>query len=68
MERQRLFLGSLDIEFTERCNNNCVHCYINLPATDLVTKKRELSTIKREDLELFFDLGPGKIAVNALPQ
>ena len=40
---KRLFLGSLDIELTERCNNNCVHCYINLSATDLAAKKRELS-------------------------
>ena len=25
-------LGHLDIELTERCNNACMHCYINLPA------------------------------------
>lgn len=37
-------LGWLDIELTERCNNNCLHCCINLPADDLATKKRELST------------------------
>jgi radical SAM protein with 4Fe4S-binding SPASM domain len=37
-------LGQLDIELTERCNNNCVHCCINLPADDLEVKKRELST------------------------
>ena len=28
-------LGRLDIELTERCNNNCIHCYINRPANDL---------------------------------
>ncbi len=37
-------LGRLDFELTERCNNNCIHCYINLPADDLEAKERELST------------------------
>jgi len=37
-------LDALEMELTERCNNNCVHCYINLPATDDDTKGRELST------------------------
>jgi radical SAM protein with 4Fe4S-binding SPASM domain len=37
-------LSELDIELTERCNNNCLHCCINLPADDTVAKKRELST------------------------
>jgi radical SAM protein with 4Fe4S-binding SPASM domain len=41
--KQRL-IGRLDIELTERCNNNCAHCYINLPATDEVARKREMST------------------------
>lgn len=36
-------LDSLDIELTERCNNNCIHCYINLPADDLDARQRELS-------------------------
>ncbi|MFH0790098.1 MAG: radical SAM protein [Candidatus Omnitrophota bacterium] len=42
-------LGELDIELTERCNNNCIHCCINLPQDDLEAKKKELSTeeIKR---------------------
>jgi len=34
---------SAEIELTERCNNNCVHCYINLAANDEEAKKRELS-------------------------
>ncbi len=38
-----LLLGWLDIELTERCNNNCMHCYINLPANDTAAKERELS-------------------------
>ncbi|MFC1857290.1 radical SAM protein [Thermodesulfobacteriota bacterium] len=37
-------LSHLDIELTERCNNNCIHCYINLPAEDITAKSRELST------------------------
>jgi radical SAM protein with 4Fe4S-binding SPASM domain len=37
-------LDILDMELTERCNNNCIHCYINLPADDLNAKERELST------------------------
>jgi radical SAM protein with 4Fe4S-binding SPASM domain len=37
-------MSQLDIELTERCNNNCIHCSINLPADDLTAKKRELST------------------------
>jgi MoaA/NifB/PqqE/SkfB family radical SAM enzyme len=40
----RLVLMELDIELTERCNNNCIHCCINLPAADLKAKERELST------------------------
>lgn len=37
-------LGSLDMEVTERCNNNCIHCYINLQAHDHTARERELST------------------------
>ncbi|MBW1910460.1 MAG: radical SAM protein [Deltaproteobacteria bacterium] len=37
-------LGHLDMELTERCNNNCVHCYINLPADDPTVRENELST------------------------
>lgn len=36
-------LERLDIELTERCNNNCIHCYINLPCDD-PAMERELST------------------------
>ncbi|MCU0486456.1 MAG: radical SAM protein [Anaerolineales bacterium] len=50
LARQPLFqrgepqLGHLDIELTERCNNACIHCYINLPAFDEQVAQRELST------------------------
>jgi radical SAM protein with 4Fe4S-binding SPASM domain len=35
-------LGRLDIELTERCNNSCVHCYINLPVNDAASRHREM--------------------------
>jgi len=41
--RKRRGLISFDLEITARCNNNCRHCYINLPARDAEAKKRELS-------------------------
>lgn len=36
-------LRALDIELTERCDNACQHCYINLPADD-AAQQAELST------------------------
>ena len=36
-------LGHLDIELTERCDNNCVHCSINIPEND-PKKKNEINT------------------------
>ena len=35
---------SLDMELTERCNNDCIHCCINLPAADADARARELTT------------------------
>lgn len=35
-------LGSLDIELTERCDNNCIHCCINLPANNAAARAREM--------------------------
>ncbi|MFA5879661.1 MAG: radical SAM protein [Candidatus Margulisiibacteriota bacterium] len=45
----RPLITRLDIELTERCNNNCIHCCINLPENDSAAKQKELSTkeIKR---------------------
>jgi len=37
-------LGSLDMELTERCNNDCIHCCINLPVNDRAAKAREMTT------------------------
>jgi radical SAM protein with 4Fe4S-binding SPASM domain len=36
--------AQLDIELTERCNNNCIHCSINMPAGYGNTGSRELDT------------------------
>ena len=42
-ENSRRPLFSFELELTARCNNNCRHCYINLPATDKAAGKRELT-------------------------
>ena len=34
---------SFDLEITARCNNNCNHCYINLPANARIAQQNELS-------------------------
>ena len=36
-------LFSFDLELTARCNNDCRHCYINLPANDKAAQERELT-------------------------
>lgn len=36
-------LISFDLEITARCNNNCRHCYINLPSGDKNAREKELS-------------------------
>jgi len=36
-------LVSFDLEITPRCNNNCRHCYINLPADDKNAESKEIS-------------------------
>jgi hypothetical protein len=33
---------AFDLEVTARCNNDCRHCYINLPANDPIARAREL--------------------------
>lgn len=43
-------LQQLDIELTERCNNRCIHCYINRPEDDLDAKAREMETVFVLDL------------------
>ena len=34
---------SFDLEITARCNNDCNHCYINLPAADRKAREQELT-------------------------
>lgn len=46
----RSMLSSLDIELTERCNNDCIHCSINLPKDDENTKKKEVSCYRLKDI------------------
>ena len=41
---KRPLLGQLDIELTERCNNNCIHCCINLPEDAAAARSLEMST------------------------
>ncbi len=49
-DRAALWKGSrplltwLDLELTERCNNDCVHCSVNRPAADPRARRRELGT------------------------
>jgi len=38
----------LDIELTERCNNDCIHCCINLPASDGSAHDKEIETSQVE--------------------
>jgi len=41
---------SFDLEVTARCNNNCRHCYINLPAGDPEARHKELSLAEIGDI------------------
>ena len=45
-------LPHLIMELTDRCNNNCQHCYINRPAQDPDAIAREMSTDFIKDLIL----------------
>jgi len=36
-------LFSFDLEITARCNNDCRHCYINLPAGDRAAQAQEMT-------------------------
>ncbi|MEI6309520.1 MAG: radical SAM protein [bacterium] len=47
---KRPLLGQLDIELTERCNNACLHCLINLPQNDTKARDGEMETDFLQDL------------------
>lgn len=38
------------LELTARCNNNCTHCYINLPAGDQQARRDELTLAEISDI------------------
>jgi radical SAM protein with 4Fe4S-binding SPASM domain len=46
----RMRLGRLDIELTERCNHNCIHCCINQPANDAAARSREMPAEQIKDI------------------
>lgn len=49
---------SIHLELTERCNNNCIHCCINLPEKSHSAQKKELSTEEwKSILQQAADLG-----------
>jgi radical SAM protein with 4Fe4S-binding SPASM domain len=43
-------LQQLDIELSERCNNNCVHCSIRQPENSSKVRNREISAAKIQDI------------------
>jgi MoaA/NifB/PqqE/SkfB family radical SAM enzyme len=45
-------IGRLDIELTERCNNDCIHCCINRPANDASALAREMTTEQIKEILL----------------
>lgn len=49
-KRQNGSLFSFDLELTARCNNNCRHCFINLPAGDAEARKKELGIDEIESI------------------
>jgi radical SAM protein with 4Fe4S-binding SPASM domain len=54
----RPHLARLDLELTERCNNNCIHCSVNLPPGDDGARRRESSAAEiRTVLEEAVSLG-----------
>lgn len=48
--KSRRALVSFDLEVTARCNNDCRHCYINLPAGDKTAKSKELTLAEISDI------------------
>lgn len=49
-EARAPLLPHLDLELTERCNNNCIHCCINLPEDDAAARQRELDITALKDI------------------
>jgi MoaA/NifB/PqqE/SkfB family radical SAM enzyme len=58
LRKSGLRLKQLDVELTERCNSNCIHCCINLPANDASARSREMTAEQvRDILRQAADLG-----------
>ena len=56
--KEKRKLLAFDLEITARCNHNCRHCYINLPANDKAARKKELSFAQIKKIaDEAFDLG-----------
>jgi radical SAM protein with 4Fe4S-binding SPASM domain len=49
LQQKRLPI-SFDLEITARCNNNCRHCYINLPSSDAGAKSSEMTLAEIESI------------------
>lgn len=45
-KRKNQTLSSFELEITARCNNNCRHCYINLPIGDKEAEQAELKPLE----------------------
>ena len=43
-------ISRLDMELTERCNNNCIHCYINQEENNKELIDKELTTEELKDI------------------
>jgi radical SAM protein with 4Fe4S-binding SPASM domain len=50
MIRKRKSIVTSRIEITARCNNNCSHCYINLPSQDRQAQESELTLTQIKSL------------------
>jgi len=48
--REKRACFSFTLELTARCNNNCSHCYINLPPGDVRARQRELTLDRLMDI------------------
>jgi len=48
--REKRIPFSFELDITARCNNDCRHCYINLPAGDRKAKDRELSLVEIKEI------------------
>lgn len=50
MMRKKRACFSFTLELTARCNNECRHCYINLPAGDADAREKELTIAQIMDI------------------